>query len=231
MYKTVLSLSGGLDSTTVLAKLLHCGNEVIPVWFFYGSKHNEYERKAVLKVIEYYKKRYSKQILQLEFIDLSSFMGSLSSALLKNDTPIPEGAYDAPTMSQTVVPGRNIIFSSILAGIAWSRKADNIALGIHQGDHAIYPDCRPQFFIAMNDAIAWGTDKNVNMIAPFLGMDKAGIVKEGLTLKVPYELTRTCYKDQEHPCGVCGACNERLAAFASNNAVDPLYYHGETDAS
>ena len=114
-----------------------------------------------------------------------------------------------------------------MAGLAWSKGAREIAIGIHQGDHAIYPDCRVSFYNAMNQAIAEGTDHNVLITAPFLHTDKTGILDWGFRHEVPYHLTRTCYKDQELSCGKCGSCVERLEAFAFHNTKDPIKYEGQ----
>jgi len=218
--RATVALSGGMDSATVLAFLARTGYEVLPVSFHYGSKHNEHERRAAEEFCLHYG-------LRLEKIDLSSVMGSFQSALLKSSgDPIPEGHYTDSSMSQTVVPGRNIIFLSILAGYAWTNGASVIGIGIHQGDHAIYPDCRPNFFNAMNDAIQYGTDERVRIVAPFLLTDKEGILRWGLQNGLPYEKTRTCYKDQPISCGRCGSCVERLEAFKRMGVVDPIPYEG-----
>ena len=123
-------------------------------------------------------------------------------------------------MKLTVVPGRNTIFASIMMGLAESLGASVIALGIHQGDHAIYPDCRREFYKAMGHAILLGTDDRVELVAPFIDTDKTGIAKWGLEHNVPYHLTRTCYTDEPDPCGKCGACIERAEAFRLNGAPD-----------
>jgi 7-cyano-7-deazaguanine synthase len=218
--KIVMALSGGMDSTTMLGLLLSQGNEVHPVSFTYGSKHNRYENAAARTVAEYYN-------LALPIIDLSGVMQHFKSDLLLSGGKIPEGHYNDSSMERTVVPGRNMIFLSILAGYAWSIGATKIALGIHQGDHAIYADCRKEFFKAMDSAIYLGTDRRVDFIAPLLDMNKAGIVKIGTSLAVPFHLTRTCYKDQELSCGRCGSCRERLEAFEIRGIADPIKYQGE----
>ena len=215
--KAVVSLSGGMDSTAVLARLLDEGKKVECFGFEYGSKHNPYEQAAARAVADFYKVSYT-------LIDLSAVASHLQSNLLKTGGAIPEGHYNDQSMSLTVVPGRNIIFLSILAGIAWSREDSEIGIGIHQGDHAIYPDCRQSFFRAMGQAIREGTDNRVSIVAPFLDTDKAGIVKWGLKHGVPFYLTRTCYKDQPVACGKCGSCRERLEAFEQNNQEDPIRY-------
>jgi 7-cyano-7-deazaguanine synthase len=101
---------------------------------------------------------------------------------------------------------------------------ESLIIGVHQGDHAIYPDCRPEFIDAMNATLQLSDWNKVRLYAPFLVFDKAGIVKEGLVLNVPFENTWTCYKGREKACGKCGSCVERLEAFQLNNAKDPLDY-------
>ena len=216
--KAIVSLSGGIDSTTVLAWLLEQGYEVQAYSFTYGSKHNKYENRAAFNVAHHYGTPLAG------CIDLQMIFRHFRSDLLLGQGEIPEGHYTDANMSRTVVPGRNIIFASILSGLAWSVKAEVVALGIHQGDHAIYADCRLDFYTAMNRAIQLGTDKNVSLLAPFGATDKTGIVKWGLEHDVPYRLTRTCYKDQSMPCGLCGSCVERLEAFQLNNQTDPVAY-------
>lgn len=215
--KVVMSLSGGADSTTLLAYLLNKHYEVEGLWFDYGAKHNEYEMQAIQSVANHYAIRLNK-------IDLKTAMQSFKSNLMKNGADIPEGYYAQSNMSQTVVPARNIIFISFIAGYAWSVGAKYISLGVHQGDHEIYPDCRPSFLTPMATAIYEGTGKNVKLITPFVSFTKADVIKTGLKLNVPYELTRTCYKQQSKACGRCGACVERQEAFWLNNAQDPIEY-------
>lgn len=215
--KAIVSLSGGMDSTTVLAQAIEEGRDVLAFGFCYGSKHNQYENKAARDVADHYS-------VPFELIDFTDIASHFKSDLLKSGGSIPEGHYEQDNMSKTVVPARNIIFASVLAGIAWSRDASEIWLGIHQGDHAIYPDCRPGFFHAMNVAVQEGTDYRVGLVAPFLSGSKTTIIKRGLEIGVPYAFTRTCYKDQPVACGKCGACVERREAFANNGVTDPVDY-------
>ena len=215
--KAILALSGGMDSATLLAWLLHQGFAVEAVSFDYGSKHNSHERLMAEAFAAHYN-------VPLHKIDLSGVMAGFKSNLLKTGGDIPEGHYTDASMSATVVPGRNIIFLSILAGLAWSAGAGKIAIGIHSGDHAIYPDCRPDFYDAMNQAIWEGTDGAVDLMAPFVDWDKTKILEWGIPAGVPYHLTRTCYKDQPLSCGKCGSCVERLEAFAAVGSIDPIFY-------
>ena len=217
MSKILLALSGGMDSATLLGHLLSLNHKVKCVGFSYGSKHNRYENASAYKIARHYK-------IEMKWIDLTEIMKSFKSDLLKSGGEIPEGHYTDKSMSATVVPFRNGIFLSVLAGFAESIGFSQVAVGIHQGDHAIYPDCRKAFFIAMDIAIMQGTDSQVSMVAPFINMNKTDILKTGRACKTPYELTRTCYKDQPVSCGKCGSCVERLTAFHKNNVEDPIKY-------
>lgn len=218
--KAVMALSGGMDSTTVLSWLLAQGAEVTCLNFVYGSKHNQYEQKAAEQIAEHYGVDY-------KLIDLTAAFSQMSSNLLKSGGDIPEGHYSHESMSQTVVPGRNSIFASILCGVAESIEAKVVALGIHQGDHAIYPDCRKEYFFAMKSALYLASDKKIELIAPFLDTDKIGILAFGFQSGTPYQFTRTCYKDQVVSCGKCGSCNERIEAFATHKVKDPVEYEGD----
>lgn len=220
--KAVMALSGGMDSSTVLAWLLAQGAEVKCLNFMYGSKHNLYEQKAAEAIAAHYGVEY-------QTLDLTVAFSAMKSNLLKDGGDIPEGHYSDKSMSLTVVPGRNTIFASIMCGIAESIEAKVVALGIHQGDHAIYPDCRKEYFFAMKSAIYLASDNKVELIAPFLDTDKIGILAFGFEAGTPYQFTRTCYKDQVVSCGKCGSCNERIEAFATHGVKDPVEYESDID--
>jgi 7-cyano-7-deazaguanine synthase len=219
MEKVVLGLSGGMDSATLCAYYHNKGYEVIPVSFDYGSKHNSYERLAAEKIANFYN-------LKIKQFNLPFIGQMFKSNLLKTGGEIPEGHYEDSNMSKTVVPGRNLIFISIMMGLAWSEGAEVIAVGVHGGDHAIYEDCRAGFIAAMNAAVIQGSGDRVRLEAPFQYLDKTGILELGysLTPTVPYGLTRTCYKDQELSCGLCGSCQERIEAFDNIGREDPIEY-------
>lgn len=159
-------------------------------------------------------------------VNLDFIRDLFKSNLLKDQGEIPEGHYNDSNMSLTVVPGRNSIFITIMAGYAESVDADTVALGVHAGDHVVYPDCRPLFISAMNTAIQASTEEKVHIETPFLHLNKTEILKIGYSLPtpVPYEYSRTCYKDQELSCGKCGSCSERLEAFKLIGKVDPIKY-------
>jgi 7-cyano-7-deazaguanine synthase len=223
--KHVIGLSGGMDSATLLGHLLDQGSEQVHCCsFYYGSKHGQWELKAAQDLVEFY------QIQGLPVIghriDISKAFNEFKSNLLLSGEDIPEGHYEHESMSQTVVPGRNLILASIMAGLAESVGAGVVALGVHSGDHHIYPDCRPGFITALHSVILASSDGKVIIQAPFLNLDKTGILKIGYNLnpQTPYHLTRTCYKNQGVSCGKCGSCTERLEAFANINCQDPIEY-------
>lgn len=215
--KVILSLSGGLDSTVLCGYFLDKKYEVIPVSFSYGSKHNKYENESAKNIAKYYG-------LDIIEVNLSFIKELFKSNLLLSGDNIPEGVWTDPIMSQTVVPARNIIFISILSGIAWSKNANLVSIGVHTGDHFIYEDCRPEFLYAMDTAITNGTGNRVKLEFPFLCMSKIDVLKKGIELKAPLHLTRTCYKEQKIACGKCSSCTERLDAFFKLNLKDPVIY-------
>jgi 7-cyano-7-deazaguanine synthase len=220
--KAVISLSGGLDSAVLLADLVHKRDkDIIPVSFFYGSKHNNYENEAAAEICRHYG-------LAHVLIDASAVFSMSKSNLLKRGGEIPEGHYNDKSMKLTVVPARNMIFISILTSIAVSYEAEEIYIAVHAGDHAIYPDCRPDFISSCRRTVALASDKKAWLYTPFLDWDKAKIVAWGASIKAPFELTRTCYKDQPVACGRCGSCNERLEAFTKNMLKDPIEYTPHT---
>lgn len=216
--RILIALSGGLDSATLLAKLLNENHQVKAVSFKYESKHNRYEMEAAEKIADYYGIELIKK-------DVSAIFTGIKSDLLMSGGPIPEGNYDADSMKSTVVPARNMIFISIMAAMGVSLNAECIGLGVHAGDHHIYPDCRPDFIECMEIAVRKATEKVIKELkAPFLNVSKSIIVQDAIRLGVPIQLTRTCYKDQAVACGACGSCQERLLAFAENGVKDPILY-------
>lgn len=210
----IVSFSGGMDSATLLTEVAKSGTDTLAVSFKYPSKHNKYETATASKFAHALGVSHT-------VVDVSSCFAGISSNLLLSGGSIPEGHYEDATMKQTVVPGRNTIFLSILMGMAESLGSDKVFLGIHSGDHAIYPDCRPHYFSAAQKLCYAATEGRVGLSAPYLNMNKTDILRRGLSLGAEYGMTRTCYKDQEHACGRCGACVERSEAFHSVGVPDP----------
>ena len=221
--KVVLIYSGGMDSTVALYFLVdkYGRDNVKAISFYYKSKHNDQEflrAKATCDALG----------VSLVRIDLSSVADHLESDLLQKGGDIPEGHYAESNMKKTVVPFRNGIMLSIACGIAESWGARKVALGNHAGDHAIYPDCRGTFISAMNEAMAYGTYINVNIISPFVGNTKAEIAEFGHKLGVDWTKTYSCYKGGEVHCGLCSTCYERREVFELAKVQDPTVYLDDT---
>lgn len=222
--KAVVLLSGGLDSTTCLALALrrHAHSEVLALNMFYGQRHDR-EMESARKVAKYYG-------VQLMELDLSMIFTKSDCSLLKGKGEIPEGSYEEQQRARpgkpvsTYVPFRNGLMLSAAASIAVSVGATEVYYGAHADDAAgnAYPDCSPQFTEAIDRAIFLGTDKQVQVIAPFINMNKADIVYQGIMMGVPYELTWSCYEGGDHPCGKCGTCIDREKAFKANGIEDPV---------
>lgn len=207
--KTIVILSGGMDSTTLLYEMLDQGKEVKVISFNYNQRHK--------KELEFAKLTCSKLGLEHKIINLDFMRDICSKSSLTSDQAVPEGHYEDETMKQTVVPNRNMIMASIAIGWAVNEDYDEIALGVHSGDHAIYPDCRPEF-IQLLDLIAQCANfKRINVIAPFIDMDKGDIAILGKKLGVSFKDTWTCYQGEEVPCGKCGSCQERQEAMLKAN--------------
>ena len=210
--KAVLVYSGGLDSTTLLYE--YKDSIALAVSFDYGSKHNKRE-------LEYAALNCKRLGIRHLVIPLE-FMGKyFKSDLLIGGGDIPEGSYADENMKSTVVPFRNGIMLSISAGLAESYELDAIMLANHSGDHAIYPDCRPEFIEGMAAAVEAGTYNGVKVVSPYCNMTKREIALRGRELGVDYSLTYSCYKGGEKHCGKCGTCVERKEAL---DGFDPTEY-------
>lgn len=212
----VVIFSGGMDSFTVLNRALHDGKTVYALTFDYGQKH--------VKEINCASKVCQQLGVAHKVIDISSINELLAGSSLTDDIDIPEGHYEAQNMKSTVVPNRNMILLSLAVGYAVSVKASQVYYGAHSGDHAIYPDCRPEFVMKMNDVCKIANYDAVEIFSPYLSVTKSDILTDGLTMGLRYDDTWTCYNGREKACGKCGACQERLEAFADNNAIDPIAY-------
>lgn len=214
--KAVVIYSGGMDSFTILHKALQDGFELFPLTFDYGQKHS--------KEIGYARKVCDELGLPHRIIDITAINQLLQSSSLTSDKDIPEGHYAADNMKSTVVPNRNMILLSLAIGYAVDIGASRVFYGAHSGDHAIYPDCRPEFVHAMNAVSKIANYDPVEIVTPYLNGDKISILRDGLGMGLDYSKTWTCYNGRELACGKCGSCVERLEAFSLNNAQDPLQY-------
>lgn len=225
MIDAVVLLSGGLDSTTLLAEVVHNHDRdplsILALSFRYGQKHSIEVQKAAAIATHY---RCAHTV-----IDLPKIFGDESSVLADGpDNPhltykeIAEGAGPSPT----VVPFRNANLISQATAIAVTVGASEVYAGMHAEDARgwAYPDCTPEFLGAMANAVYIGTYNKVRLVTPFQWIMKKDIVARGLALGVPFALTLSCYEGTEPACGKCPTCVERLAAFAACGAVDPLKY-------
>lgn len=217
--KIVAVVSGGMDSVTILHKLVREGNEVKAISFNYGQRH--------VKELEMAKQNCKDLGIEHKIVDMTFLKELVSNSALTSDIEVPEGHYEDENMKLTVVPNRNMIMASIAIGWAVNLEYDAISLGVHAGDHAIYPDCRPEFIISLNKVAKIANYKPIQVLAPALYYTKVEILGEGLKLGVDYAKTWTCYKGKEKACGKCGSCQERLEAFRKNGAQDPLEYEEE----
>ena len=242
----VLSLSGGMDSSTLLLHLLNEGFEVTALSFDYGQKHKvELERATAL--VEYINDNWSSKVKH-QTIKLDGLSQLLNSSLVEGGTEVPEGHYEQDNMKETVVPNRNKIFSSIVQAVALSIADKNetncvIALGLHSGDHTIYPDTTEEFRLADLNAFKignWGSDK-VDFYTPYMESNKFGILQDGekcckqldLDFNEIYKRTNTSYKPMKHN-GVwysdykSASSVERIEAFIKLGLPDSVEYADET---
>lgn len=258
MNKAVAIVSGGLDSVVLSTFLKHEGYDVTMLSFNYGQRHK--------KELAFAGMTADRLGFEHHVIDLSSLTGLISKSALTaprmEDDPwihnrprsdadealygdpnklsieVPEGHYAEETMKATVVPNRNMIMLSIAGGVAVNEGADFVAIGVHGGDHFIYPDCRAEFMATAATAIEYGnlgfgnfqSSKDLSSAdlvngkygpiwAPYICADKTFIAKQGMALNVPFELTWSCYKGGDYHCGRCGTCVERLEAIHDAGAA------------
>lgn len=223
--RALVLCSGGVDSTTLLAMAVdkYGSENVVALSISYGQRH-EKELKAARDVARYYH-------VEQRFLDLAAiFADSSCSLLAHSEKEIPKESYaeqleeTGTKLVSTYVPFRNGLFLSSAASMALSLECSVLYYGAHHDDWAgnAYPDCSREFVVAMNNAIKEGTGGELHMEAPFVEWSKADIVKKGLELNVPYELTWSCYEGGDKPCGVCATCIDRRRAFELNGSVDPL---------
>ncbi|CAI8152653.1 MAG: 7-cyano-7-deazaguanine synthase [Pseudidiomarina mangrovi] len=217
MAKVVVIYSGGMDSFTVLHTALAAGHQVYALSFNYGQRHVR-ELDCAAEVCK-------KLAIDHKIIDITAMNQLMAgSSLTDTNIAVAQGHYAEESMKTTVVPNRNMILLSLAIGYAVSIEASAVYYGAHAGDHAIYPDCRPEFVEKMNAVSLIANYQPIPIVAPFLHLDKAAILKAGLDLQLDYSHTWTCYVGAQLACGKCGACVERLEAFAANHRTDPLAY-------
>jgi 7-cyano-7-deazaguanine synthase len=225
----IVLLSGGLDSTTVLAIALEDGFEVVALSFLYGQNHSHEIEQAIVIA-----KQANVADHCIVNIDLSQFGQSALTADIEvpKHEDVSEIGSDIPV---TYVPARNTIFLSYALALAEVRQAHDIFIGVNALDYSGYPDCRPEFIDAfsilanlatkISDGDAGSGDGKTKIRAPLIDMTKAEIIKAGRRLNVDYKMTTSCYDPVgDLACGHCDACLLRLQGFAINNLTDPIDY-------
>lgn len=227
--KALVLFSGGVDSTTCLAMAIERfgRDNVLALSIQYGQKHAK-ELEAAHKILAY----YGVEGMSLDVTKIFAF--SQSSLLCHSEDVIPHASYeeqqedarrggDTDGIVTTYVPFRNGLFLSAATSLALSRGCSYVYYGAHSDDAAgnAYPDCSEAFFKSMREVMFEGSGQQVHLEAPFISLYKADVVKRGLELEVPYELTWSCYEGGDKPCGLCGTCIDRAKAFAANGVKDP----------
>ena len=212
---TILVLSGGLDSTTMLYEYRE--RIALAVSFDYGSNHNA--KEIACAALHCKRLGIKHLIIPLEFIHRY-----FNSALLSGAEAVPDADYAEENMHATVVPFRNGIMLAIAAGLAENEGLAQIMMANHAGDHAIYPDCRPEFVAAMDAAVKAGTYNGVRLVTPYTNLSKAEIARHGKALGIDYSETWSCYRGGEHHCGTCATCRERIEALHEAGIEDRTVY-------
>jgi 7-cyano-7-deazaguanine synthase len=222
MTRSVVVFSGGLDSSTCLGLALEESNEVFPITYHYGQRHSR-EVEQAKQIVSYYGLQKHHHIALLDFLN---HMGG--SALTDTNIEIPTMGVgqDIPI---TYVPARNLIFLAVAAAYAERVEAQAIYIGVSSVDYSGYPDCRPQFISSMAETIQLGTKTGqekdaISIKTPLILLNKADTVKLGMSLKVPYHLTTSCYRGEEAACGLCDSCRLRIKGFKEAGYRDPIPY-------
>ncbi len=229
MKKAVVLLSGGLDSSTCMAIAKHEGYELYALSFDYGQRHKK-EMESAKEIARYFGAKEHK----IMKIDLRQIGGS---ALTDDSIPVPENRDEehmADEIPPTYVPARNTILLSFALAYAEVIDADAIYIGANALDYSGYPDCRPEYYKAFEKVARLGTKRGVEgkpieIKYPLINMTKAEIIKTGMKLGVPYELTWSCYKGGEKACGVCDSCKLRIKGFKEAGYRDPIEYEVDVD--
>jgi 7-cyano-7-deazaguanine synthase len=225
---SVAIVSGGMDSVTMLySMVLTMSKNPIVLSFNYGQKHK--------KELEFAKWHAGKLGLAHHLIDLGDVTVLLGSSALVGGQQVPEGHYADETMKATVVPNRNMMMISIAAAALVNFKGDTLGIGVHAGDHPIYPDCRIAFIESVEHTIRVANEGFINpyyqIYAPFLTLGKEVVASIGTELGVDFTKTWSCYKGEDIHCGLCGTCVERKEAFELVQIDDPTEYSYESTSA
>ncbi|MFI1015138.1 7-cyano-7-deazaguanine synthase QueC [Streptomyces sp. NPDC020965] len=218
-FTTVVVLSGGMDSTTLMAHYAALGCDLVAVTVDYGQRHRK-EIDAARWIADHYGATH-------HVVDLSGLGAVLGGSALTDDSvAVPDGHYAEQSMRATVVPNRNAVLANVAVSVGVAHRAGVVALGMHAGDHFIYPDCRPEFHEALRQLVKVANEgfPTPSVEAPFITWSKADIARHGSRLGAPLADSWSCYKGGDRHCGTCGTCYERREAFQVAGVVDPTDY-------
>ena len=227
--KAIVLLSGGMDSCvcTAIARERHGERNVALLHAGYGQRTQQRERRAFEEIADYY------GVEDRLVVQLNHFRAIGGSALTDQLIAIPESKLGEPAAATgeaeipvTYVPFRNAHFLSVAVSWAEARGAGAIYIGAVAEDSSGYPDCRPEFYRAFQELIRVGTrpETQIEIITPVIGMKKSEIIRHGMELRAPLQLTWSCYQGEEAACGTCDSCLLRLRAFAESGVEDPIVY-------
>ncbi|MER6912675.1 7-cyano-7-deazaguanine synthase QueC [Streptomyces sp. NPDC000594] len=221
-FRVVVVLSGGMDSTTLMAHYAALRSDLIAVTVDYGQRHRR-EIESAATIARHFDARH----LVVDLSGLGRHLGG--SALTDSRVDVPDGHYAEDSMRSTVVPNRNAVLANVAVSVGVAERAAIVALGMHAGDHFVYPDCRPAFVSALGELVTVANEgfPTPRVEAPFLTWSKADIATHGTRLGAPLGVSWSCYKGAERHCGTCGTCYERREAFRDAGVADPTDY---TDA-
>ncbi|CAM3120154.1 7-cyano-7-deazaguanine synthase QueC [Sporolactobacillus spathodeae] len=219
--KAVVVLSGGLDSATCMGIARYQGYELYPITFDYGQRHAR-EVEQARKIAAFF------DAVEHRIVSLDFFQQIGGSALTDRAIDVPQNE-ENPGIPVTYVPARNLIFLSLATAFAETIGASVIFTGVSAVDYSGYPDCRPEFIRSMTETINRATragvsDHRLTIETPLMQLSKAETIQLGTQLKVPYELTTSCYNGDEQACGTCDSCRLRIKGFKEAGRKDPIHY-------
>ncbi|MFC6975879.1 7-cyano-7-deazaguanine synthase QueC [Halomicroarcula sp. GCM10025709] len=223
--RAVVLASGGMDSATAAAVAKESGHELYMLHTSYGQRTESKELECAEAQADYYD---AADFLHLTTDHLSKIG---NSSLTDDEVAVEDADLDSDEVPSSYVPFRNANLLSMAVSYAEANECDAVYIGAHSEDFSGYPDCRPAFFDAFQQVVEVGTkdDTEITISAPFTEWSKTDIAKRGVELDVPYQLTWSCYRDDEPACGTCDACAFRLQAFQNINERDPIEYAERPD--
>lgn len=218
-FTAVVVLSGGMDSTTLMAHYAALQFRLIAVTVDYGQRHHR-EIDSARAVAAHFGADH-------RVVELGGFGALLSGSALTDDTvEVPSGHYAEQSMRTTVVPNRNAVLVNVAVAVGVAVRAGTVALGVQAGDHSVYPDCRPAFLTTLRELVTVANEgfPTPQVEAPFMTWSKAQIAEHGTRLGAPLAKSWSCYRGGDAHCGTCGTCYERREAFQEAGVVDPTEY-------